>query len=113
LIEGAEYKNCSGTAKKFMNILGEFHIGQKISTSAFTTALVTLVKTNELAEQYVNAQQGFHVLADLLKNYCPGHRQGVNAGKVGANAGQVAYNTITVLWILSYHEFSMQGFADY
>jgi len=29
------------------------------------------------------------------------------------NPGQVAYNVISTLWILSYHNFSLHHFADY
>jgi len=113
LIESVEYKHCADDAKKFIRQLGELHAQKNISTSAFTGALLVCMKTNELADLYVNSQQGFFVLADLLRNYCTGNKQGTEGLKQMQSPGQVAYNVITCLWILSYHDFSLPHFADY
>lgn len=58
------------------------------------------MKTNELAEIFVEQRQGFNRLAEVLRKHCT-----VN--------DQMAYNTIATLWILSYHNFALVYFGDY
>jgi hypothetical protein len=58
------------------------------------------MKTNELAEIFVEQRQGFTRLAEILRKHCTSN-------------DQMAYNTIATLWILSYHDFAMVYFGDY
>lgn len=60
---------------------------------------MTLLKCNELAEKFVNGQS-FNVIGKLLEGPC-------------LSEPQIAYNVVTMLWILSYHDFCQKYFEDY
>lgn len=45
-------------------------------------------------------RRGFEILRELLQNEC-------------LSSGQVAYNVVSSLWILSHHSFAIQGFTDF
>ena len=66
---------------------------------AYTFALLTILKTNELAKDY-STKSSFIMISNLLENQC-------------LTSYQVSYNVICTLWILSYHEFTHQYFEDY
>ena len=70
-----------------------------ISCQAYTSSLLVLLKTNELAKKFTD-NQGFNILSNLLETNC-------------LNSGQIAYNVVCTLWILSYHEFTVKHFEDY
>lgn len=70
-----------------------------LSLNALSFAIMTMVKTNQLANEFSN-NLGFRILNELLEGPCM------------SNA-QIAYNVITTLWILSYHERSLEFIADY
>ena len=70
-----------------------------LSVNAYTFALMTILKTNELARDY-SVDQSFKMITDLLDDPC-------------LNNYQVAYNVVCMLWILSYHEFCYKYFEDY
>lgn len=91
LIEAVEYKNCAVAARQFLTYLFEHR--RQLSTICFTHCLMFLLKTNELASEFVN-KRGFEIYVDLLKGDC-------------LNSGQIAYNTVCALWILSHHSFAV------
>ena len=99
LIEAHEYKNCSIEAKQFMNWLVEMKQNPTLNINAYTFALMYLLKTNELAKEFVD-QGGFELFHRYLNNEC-------------LKSNQIAYNVINSLWIISYHPFSLKGFEDY
>jgi hypothetical protein len=66
---------------------------------AYTFALMYLLKTNELAKEFVD-MNGFDLYARLLDKDC-------------IEDYQIAYNVICALWVISYHEFAIKGFEDY
>jgi hypothetical protein len=114
LIEAVEYKKCAIPAKNFMNFLFEqkdvfinMFANPKskapkqsmLSKLAFTHCLMYMVKTNELARDFVD-RQGFQLLRGFLLDDC-------------VKNGQIAYNVCCTLWILTYHPFAMRGFTDY
>ena len=69
-----------------------------LSLNALSFALLTMAKTNELARKMCNAL-GFRIINDFLEQAC-------------LENAQVGYNIVCTLWILSYHEFSHEYFAD-
>lgn len=98
LIEAHEYKNCQMEAKQFLNWLIEQKKKPNISLHAYTFAIMYLVKTNELAKEFVD-QGGFELFSNYLNYEC-------------IKNYQIAYNVINALWIISYHPFSSRGFED-
>ena len=66
---------------------------------AYTFALMTICKKNELAREISNAM-GFKILDEILTG-------------PGLENPQIAYNIVATLWILSYHEFNTKYFEDY
>lgn len=56
---------------------------------AYTFALLYVLKTNELAQEFVD-QNGFEIISRYLEYEC-------------IEDHQVAYNVIGALWIISYH----------
>jgi hypothetical protein len=66
---------------------------------AYTFALLYLLKTNELAKEFID-QNGFELFSKYLDFEC-------------IEDHQVAYNVIGALWIISYHPFANKGFEDY
>jgi len=98
LIEAHEYKNCQQEAKQFQNWLIEQKKKPNISLHAYTFAIMYLVKTNELAKDFVD-QGGFELFSNYLNYEC-------------IKNYQIAYNVINALWIISFHPFSSRGFED-
>lgn len=72
---------------------------QLISLNAFSFALMTMMKTNQLAREFSNAL-GFKIMSDFLEGPC-------------LDNAQIAYHITSALWILSYQEFSHSYFEDY
>jgi len=102
LIEGEKYEKCSKTAREFLEwlIINQRDIDNlKVSCQAYTFSLMVLLKKNELALEFTKGQ-GFKILSDLLDDRC-------------LHNGQIAYNVVCMLWILSYHEFTFKHFEDY
>lgn len=112
LIEAYEFKKCAIPAKNFMNYLFEEkdkfiqNQGSKgkprdtmLSKICFTHCLMYMVKTNELARDFVD-RQGFQLLKGFLNDDC-------------IKNGQIAYNVVCTLWILTSHPFAIKGFTDY
>lgn len=114
LIEAYEFKKCAIPAKNFMNFLFEqkdIFIQQfsnpnnknqkqaSLSKPAFTHCLMYMIKTNELARDFVD-RQGFQMMRGFLTDDC-------------LKNGQIAYNICCSLWILTYHPFALKGFTDY
>lgn len=110
LIEAYEFKKCAHAARNFMlylfdqkDIFVENYSQHKkkpafLSKIAFTTALMYMVKTNELARDFCD-RQGFFLMKCLLED-C-------------TKISQIAYNVTCTLWILSFHPFAIKGFTDY
>ena len=70
LIEAVEYKNCEQVAKSFLNYLFE----QKdtpaaMSREAFTHCLMFLLKTNELALEFIE-KRGMNIFHRMLQHEC-------------------------------------------
>ena len=78
---------------------------KKLSDNAFTFALLNLVKINALAKEFCTVQ-GFNYIDDLLRIV-------VGTMSNSQHIGQVAYNTLAILWILSYQEHATKYFEDY
>ena len=64
---------------------------------------MTILKKNHLARDFANIK-GFKYLDDLITGPC------IEQGST--NAPQVAYNTIVIMWILSFHGFAAQFFEN-
>lgn len=113
LIEANEFKKCALSAKNYMNFLFEQKdlfmanmgkVGKEVkptmlSKVCFTHCLMYMVKTNELARDFVD-RQGFQLIKAFLGDDC-------------IKNGQIAYNVVCTLWILTYHPFALKGFTDY
>lgn len=98
-IRARGFKNCEKAAREFLNWIMPQRGNQNLSKQAYTFSLMYLLKTNELAYEFVRSQ-GFKIFADLLDKEC-------------TEDHQVAYNVVSALWIMSYHEFSLKFFEDY
>lgn len=70
-----------------------------MSLHTYTFALLYLLKTNELAKEFVE-QNGFELYTQLLEQEC-------------LDDHQIAYNVVCGLWIISFHSFAMKGFEDF
>jgi len=70
-----------------------------LSINAYTFALMTILKTNDLAKEF-STKQSFTSISYLLDNDC-------------LSSHQVSYNVLCMLWILSYHEFTHEYYEDY
>ena len=100
LIEVRGYQRCAEQAQYFLNYLIEHQDSNSIlSKQCYTHCLMYLLKTNELAEIFVN-RMGFQILKKILQREC-------------LENGQIAYNVCCTLWILSYNKFTMDGFTDF
>lgn len=101
LITSYEASNCRETARNFLNFVLDSQKGahKMLSERCHSNCLMFLVKQNELAEMFVE-KRGFVVLRNLLTSECLSNEH-------------IAYNVLTTLWILSYHEFSLPYLADY
>lgn len=108
LVDGEkQYEKISQHAKDFLNILvTQKEMGfapndksQIISLNAFSFALMTLMKTNQLAREFSNAL-GFKILNDFLDGPC-------------LENAQIAYQVVATLWVLSYQDFSHPYLEDY
>ena len=108
LIEAHEYRNCAEESKSFLNWIWDqrpvFDVKRKgesktrLSTSAYTFALMYLLKTNELAQEFVR-YGGFELFANYLEEHC-------------LSDHQIAYNVVCALWIVSYHPFAIAEFEN-
>ena len=112
IIEAYEYKKCAQAARNFLLFLFEqkdIFVQQAknvknpklamLSKVCFTHCLMYMVKTNELAKDFVD-RQGFQLFKVLLEDDC-------------IKNGQIAYNVVCTLWILTYHPFALKGFTDF
>lgn len=93
------YKNCDKQAEEFLNWLLQMRGNLTVSKQAYTFSLMYLLKTNELAYNFTRSH-GFKIFSDLLDDEC-------------TKEHQVAYNVVSTLWILSYHQFTLKDFEDY
>ena len=71
----------------------------QLSVHAYSFALMILLKSNNLAREFSN-NHSFKMISDLLEGPC-------------LESPQVGYNVVTMLWILSYHDFTHKFFEDY
>ena len=69
LIEAHEYKNCPDESRRFLNWLLEQKGKPRLSLHAYTFTLMYLLKTNELAQEFVN-YGGFDLFANYLDDFC-------------------------------------------
>ena len=114
LIDAQKIEKCEETAKNFVgylltymgigdgNILTQSVSVQRtkpFSMHAYTFALMTICKKNELAREISNAM-GFKILYEILTGPC-------------LENPQIAYNVVATLWILSYNDFNSKYFEDY
>jgi V-type H+-transporting ATPase subunit H len=99
IIEAYSYDKCKNIADHFFRLVNNLHENKKISVQAYVSTLAILVKTNELAQNFVH-NHGFKMLTALLKKDC-------------IEKAQVAYHVICTLWVLSYHEYARPEFCDY
>lgn len=108
LIDGEKHHDkVRDHAKHFLNIIttqkemGFASIDRNplISLHALSFAIMTLVKTNQLAQEFCNAL-GFKILNDFLDGPC-------------LSNAQIAYQVVSTLWVMSYHDFSHSFFEDY
>ena len=97
-----EYEQCEKHAKDFMNWLmhedaeGRAHVRERCRTAC----ILHLCKINELARIFVEERRGFNLIAALLKREC-------------TKNDQLAYQVITLCWVLSFNHFALPHFADY
>jgi hypothetical protein len=70
-----------------------------LSINAYTFALLTILKTNDLAKEF-STKQSFTMISYLLDSEC-------------LQSHQVSYNVLCMLWILSYHDFTHEYYEDY
>lgn len=71
----------------------------EVSITGYTFCLLTLLKTKELAIKF-STKSSFDLIAKMLDGPCQRH-------------GQVGYNVVSMLWILSFHPFARSYFEDY
>lgn len=57
-----------------------------------------------LAQHFLQVQNGMDLLLKWLSDDCK---------KQGYDNSQLAYNTVVILWIVSYHDYTLEYFADY
>ena len=71
LIDAHKYEKCESDARHFMNLItnGIINENSYLSPNALTFALMTLVKTNQLAMEFANPL-GFNLLNELLEGAC-------------------------------------------
>jgi hypothetical protein len=67
-----------------------------------SSCLAQLVRNNLLARHFIEMQNGFDCLTKWLTGECR---------KPGRD--QLAYNVLTILWVVSFHEYTLEIFADY
>lgn len=101
MIEHESFADCAQYAREFLHYLIQQNDPSKftLSVNAYTFALLTILKTNDLAKEY-STKQNFMMLSNLLDTECLG-------------SYQVSYNVLCMLWILSYHDFTQEFFEDY
>lgn len=88
-------------AKDFLNWLLEDSNKKLLSDKCRTACLIQLMKVNHLADVFVCERQGFTKLQQWLSECVTGTKD------------QLAYNTLTILWIVSFHDFSLSYFRDF
>jgi V-type H+-transporting ATPase subunit H len=97
-----QYDNVAKHAKDFLNMVTNPSVdsnNELLSPHAQSFAIMTLVKTNQLAREFSNVL-GFNILSKYLDGPC-------------LQNAQIAYHVISALWILSFHEFAHSFFEDY
>jgi V-type H+-transporting ATPase subunit H len=96
-----KYEKCHKHAREFLNwLMQQSNVSKlRISVNAYTFALMILLKTNELAREFTTPAS-FRTISDLLEGPC-------------LENPQVSYNVVTMLWVLSYHDFTHKHFEDY
>lgn len=72
----------------------------QLSHQAYTFALMTILKTNELAKIFCENKSSFKIISDYLEG-------------PSLSQPQIGYNVMVILWILSYHSFAHIYFEDY
>ena len=85
-----------------MNWLMSEKVGTFIQTRTRTACLTMLLQNNVCAHIFVNERNGFNAIQGWLQKDC---RQAENH--------QIAYNVIAICWVISYHPYAIQKFADY
>jgi len=71
LIEAEKFEKCSKHAREFLNwLMTQKDISNlTVSCQSYTSSLLILLKTNELAHEFSD-KQGFKILSDLLDERC-------------------------------------------
>ena len=67
-----------------------------------SSCLVLIVRNNLLAQHFIKQQNGFDTLNRWLTGEC------IKTGR-----DQLAYNVLTILWIVSFHDYTLEFFSDY
>ena len=95
------FAECAVPAREFLHYLVQQQDPKNMSLSinAYTFALLTILKTNDLAKEF-STKQSFAMISNLLDTEC-------------LASHQVSYNVLCMLWILSYHDFTHEYFEDY
>jgi len=72
MIEQEKYEKCDKEAKEFlMYLMQQRDIGgMQLSHQAYTFALMTVLKTNELAKMFCENRQSFKIISDYLEGPC-------------------------------------------
>ena len=103
MIEAEKYEKCEKQAREFLMYLMEkrdIH-GMPLSHEAYTFAIMTILKTNELAKIFCENRDSFdYYITKYLDGPC-------------LEKAQIGYNVMVILWILSYHDFAQHYFEDY
>mmetsp|Transcript_19642 Transcript_19642/g.30293 ORF Transcript_19642/g.30293 Transcript_19642/m.30293 type:complete len:384 (+) Transcript_19642:2-1153(+) len=101
LIAYTNFDKCHKEAREFLNYLTQQNDVNSLtlSVNAYTFALMTILKTNQLAREF-STQHSFGMIANLLEGPC-------------LESPQVGYNVVCTLWILSYHDYTQKFFEDY
>lgn len=72
----------------------------ELSVHSYTFALLYLLKSNELAKEFVSQNGIERIFSRYLDKEC-------------LEDFQIAYNVICALWIVSFHEFAIPSFENY
>jgi len=99
-----KFDKCAKEAKDYVVWLKSQTMQRmEISKPAYSFALMTVLKKNELARDYCDVQ-GIQIIDKFLEGPCIDQQ---------SYSPQVCYNIICSLWILSYHPFAQKYFEDY
>ena len=102
MIEAEKYEKCEKSAREFLMYLMQQRdiTGMLLSHQAYTFAIMTILKTNELAKIFCQNKTSFDIITKYLEGPC-------------LDKPQIGYNVMVILWILSYHDFAHPYFEDY